>query len=391
MIRRAIVIGGGPAGSSAATFLARTGWKVELCEAKRFPRAKVCGEFISPAARRYLEMLIGADELKAVGARKVEHLVIDCGLRKAQWTMPIGRGGAWVLSRRSLDSLLIEQAQREGVNVHQPAQVRTVRYFDERVEVDIEEAGDTRTLTGDVVIHADGAGRFDAPGVDGSARTTPMRKGVVGQKCHVRLPVGESIEGLRMHSCRGAYVGMVGIEDGLATIALVAQRELVARFGGDADGMLQSLWRTYDPKWREGRWMSCGVAKSGYIPGGHLRSFRVGNAAGAVEPVGGEGIGLALWSGWRLSQGFSTDEALSLTAERLQHVQHVFGRAYRSRLRLRRPACLLAARVLMRPAVVRTIWPVLTAPVVGAALLKRWYRLTGKPIERIGSSRVQRV
>ena len=43
----AIVIGGGPAGSTTALMLARAGWAVALIEKSQFPRPKVCGEFIS--------------------------------------------------------------------------------------------------------------------------------------------------------------------------------------------------------------------------------------------------------------------------------------------------------------------------------------------------------
>src|ERR1700704_4008539 len=43
----AIVIGGGPAGATAALMLARAGWSVAIVEKKTFPRRKVCGEFIS--------------------------------------------------------------------------------------------------------------------------------------------------------------------------------------------------------------------------------------------------------------------------------------------------------------------------------------------------------
>ena len=43
----ALVVGGGPAGSTAALVLARAGWRVGIVEKCAFPRRKVCGEFIS--------------------------------------------------------------------------------------------------------------------------------------------------------------------------------------------------------------------------------------------------------------------------------------------------------------------------------------------------------
>jgi len=43
----AVIIGAGPAGSSAAIMLARAGWSVALIEKQKFPRRKVCGECIA--------------------------------------------------------------------------------------------------------------------------------------------------------------------------------------------------------------------------------------------------------------------------------------------------------------------------------------------------------
>ena len=52
-----IIAGAGPAGSSAAIHLARNGLRVLLVEQKKFPRPKLCGEFISPECRRHFQTL----------------------------------------------------------------------------------------------------------------------------------------------------------------------------------------------------------------------------------------------------------------------------------------------------------------------------------------------
>src|SRR5688572_28253419 len=64
-----IIAGGGPAGASAAIHLARGGMRVLLIEQKKFPRAKLCGEFISPECQTHFEKLgVAAAMISSGGA-----------------------------------------------------------------------------------------------------------------------------------------------------------------------------------------------------------------------------------------------------------------------------------------------------------------------------------
>jgi flavin-dependent dehydrogenase len=367
---RVAIIGGGPAGSACAITLLRRAPSatvdVTIIEAKAFPRSKVCGEFVSPAATRLLEGLIGTDVLRGAGARRVDRLVLECDGRECVWSMPTP---AWTLSRRTLDAVMLDAAATAGAKVIQPDRAALVDYSGSDVRVRLVGG---KTITCDVVVHADGSGRHDPAG------PVSNREGVIGLKCFFRSP--QPIEGIRMRAARGGYVGTVGVEGGLATLALVARSELLRSNNADADTLVQAMWPAFDPRWREGEWLSCGVANSRYIPPGDVRSFRVGNAAAAVEPVGGEGIGLALWSGQLLAEllvaetNYDNQESL---LPGLHQVHHLFARAYRRRLRTRRPACRLAAEALMHPWLVRLIWPLLRCPAIS---IRPWYRLTGKPM-----------
>lgn len=372
MTGRAIIIGGGPAGCSTAIHLARRGWCCVIVESREFPRRKVCGEFISPAASAVLESLLPYERLVALGARRVSEFVVECGEREARWRMP---SEAWVLSRATLDDALLESSRAEGVDVVQPARAARVVCDARGARVELEGG---RVLEGEIVVHADGLGRLDArEGVLGGVMG--MRRGVVGRKCHVRLPSSAARGGLRMRACHGAYIGMVEVEEGLTTIALVARSSLVERFRGDADAMLRACWSGFDPSWREGEWLSCGVARGAYRRSSHERAFRAGNAAAAVEPVGGEGIGLGLWSGMALADALSSVVTDGRGAsERCEMAQRAYAGAYRRRLRLRGPACALAALLLERPELVRAAWPMLASG-LGSMVFDPWWRLTGKP------------
>src|SRR2546427_13298247 len=62
-----IIAGGGPAGSSAAIHLATRGARVLLLEEKKFPRAKLCGEFISPECLAHFKRLGVMEQMRAAG------------------------------------------------------------------------------------------------------------------------------------------------------------------------------------------------------------------------------------------------------------------------------------------------------------------------------------
>jgi 2-polyprenyl-6-methoxyphenol hydroxylase-like FAD-dependent oxidoreductase len=79
----AVVIGGGPAGSTAALLLARAGWTVALVEQAVFPRRKVCGEFLSATNIPLLQELGVWDEFLEAAGPPVTRVGIFAGAVKA--------------------------------------------------------------------------------------------------------------------------------------------------------------------------------------------------------------------------------------------------------------------------------------------------------------------
>src|SRR6188472_3255882 len=71
----AVIIGAGPAGSSCAIRLAKTGLKVLLAEQKKFPRSKLCGEFISPECLAHFAELGVLDEMSRGGGVSLKRTV----------------------------------------------------------------------------------------------------------------------------------------------------------------------------------------------------------------------------------------------------------------------------------------------------------------------------
>src|SRR3989449_6898822 len=121
-----IVIGGGPAGTAAAIVAGRSGRRVLLLERGRFPRHKVCGEFVSAESLDLLAALLGSqyaalqhDAIRIPRAR----LYLDGRVLETAVDPP-----AASIARLDLDAALWQSAKSAGVEArHQVTVQRIVR------------------------------------------------------------------------------------------------------------------------------------------------------------------------------------------------------------------------------------------------------------------------
>ena len=161
--RDVIVIGGGPAGSTAATLAARAGLRVTLIEKKAFPRYQI-GESLMPACYWTFERLGVLDKLRRsnfVAKQSVQFYSRE-GVPSAPYYFPEfdphESSWTWQVERSAFDQMLLDHACREGVEVLQPASVRDVHFDEGRaVGVLVDEPGvGARDLRADVTIDASG-------------------------------------------------------------------------------------------------------------------------------------------------------------------------------------------------------------------------------------------
>ena len=130
MIAEVVVVGGGPAGASAAIRLARRGIDVCVLDRARFPRAKPCGEFLSPGATPILEELGVQEAVETAGALRLERVRIDAHGAVVELDFPDGEGAppwGYSLSRLALDAILVEAARTAGARVLEETRVDEVR------------------------------------------------------------------------------------------------------------------------------------------------------------------------------------------------------------------------------------------------------------------------
>jgi len=285
-----IVIGGGPAGCSAAITAARSGAKVLLLERGRLPRNKVCGEFVSAESLALLACLLDTQgpELLERAYRVPEVRFFSDGLVIGS---PLNPPGASI-SRFELDFALWEAAQRSGVDAQQQVAVEKV-----------SGEGPFRVLTklgefeGRAVLKA--CGRWS----NLSARTLARpngRSNWLGVKAHfAEQGCPQSVD---LYFFDGGYCGVQPVslrghgEEGRINVCAQVRADVASTLSDvfEQHPVLQERSRNWQQLMEPVSTAPLIFCKPRPVEGNILLA---GDTAGFVDPFVGDGISLALRSG----------------------------------------------------------------------------------------------
>src|SRR2546423_9107098 len=158
-----VVIGGGPAGSTVATLLAQHGCTVKLYERERFPRFHI-GESLIPETYWVFQRLKMLDKMKASPfVKKYSVQFVNASGKVSApfqfWdNKPHECSQTWQVIRSQFDTMMLDNAREQGVEIHQPARVLDVLFDGPRaVGVRVQhEDGNTAEGRARVVVDASG-------------------------------------------------------------------------------------------------------------------------------------------------------------------------------------------------------------------------------------------
>lgn len=280
-----IVVGAGPAGSTTARECASRGLSVLMLDKAEFPRDKPCGGGVTPRAAELLPF-----DLDPVIERAVSGLQLTTRHSKGI-TRYSDKNLAYLTQRRNLDSFLVEHALEAGVTLREHAPIREVEKRPSHVVVRTND----ETFEGSTLVAADGANGKTAEmaGID-----TGIVHGIALEG-NVRPRNGfpnewENKIGLDVGSYPGGY-GWIFPKGDHLNIGLGGWKYI----GPSLRSRLDDLTRFYgyDPAdlWGlRGHHLPIRQTDSPFATDNVLL---VGDAAGLLDPMTGEGIFAAIWSG----------------------------------------------------------------------------------------------
>src|SRR5215218_8450808 len=127
-----LIVGGGPAGATAARTLALAGARVQVLDRAKFPRSKPCGGAVSMRALRRFPYLHGA--LQRIPTKRLSRLYLEAPSGDGI-TLTSHQPAALRVRRIEFDALLLNLAREAGVEVVEGTEVSRAREFAERVWV----------------------------------------------------------------------------------------------------------------------------------------------------------------------------------------------------------------------------------------------------------------
>lgn len=291
------MIGAGPAGSTLAALLAGRGIDVVLIDRDRFPRDKLCGEFLSYDALPVLEPLGLTAAIEERGAPRIERCRVVGRRHTYDFDFP---ARAFGVSRLFLDDLLVRTAAARGARVYEGATATLLE--PDAVTIAGNDAPST-VIRCRAVAGAWGRwGRFDTLLGRRFARDRTHRN--FGFKRHYRALASRDRDLIELYSFRRGYLGVSGVEDGLTNICGLVHAGRLAGHKGRWDSFVAGI-RAEEPH-LERMYAMHEPAQDDYLSSEPVifraRSaveggiFMVGDAAGIVDPLTGNGMAMSIQS-----------------------------------------------------------------------------------------------
>jgi menaquinone-9 beta-reductase len=217
-MKQIIIVGGGIAGLVASIHMVRAGLSCMLIEKKNYPTHKVCGEYISNEALPYLKSLDLLPPNIILPQILRFQLSSVSGESKV---IPLNLGG-FGISRYCFDHFLYSKALEAGVEVTTDTPVEKVEFVNDGFLVTTSQT----VFRADLVLGA--FGKRSTLDARLNRSFIKKRSPYLGVKYHVQLDHPEDL--IALHNFNGGYCGVSPVENHIVNICYLAQREKLKQF-----------------------------------------------------------------------------------------------------------------------------------------------------------------
>ncbi len=367
----AVIVGAGPAGSTAALCLARAGARVALVDRRSFPRDKACGDLVGPRGVR----MLGELGIEVPGARRVGDTIL-LGPSGRSALLPALPGidypdHALAISRLALDSALFEAAVSAGA---EPVRDVFRGLVGDALAPSAITLADGGELRADVIVGADGA----TSQVAEAAGLVDTRRVLWGFALRTYLDAVIDLPHILLWEPRRwqlfpGYGWIFPTEDGRVNVglglAVAAERSHSRQAGERLGAFCEYLVRhgllpttPDEPIARLGGWLKMGMV--GTVPA-RGTVLLAGDAAGLINPLQGEGIAQAMHSGRAAAEAILRRAAPDGVAARYREALRLVSSHHRINAPVQRG-------IVRHPRSVCIAGRVLTAPLVRTAAAGAW-------------------
>lgn len=283
------IIGGGLAGLSLATLLAKKCIHVLVIEKDSYPRQKVCGEYIAMESWNFLENLgldLNGMDLPLIDTFRISFLpdkLIECQLKP----------GGFGISRFTLDHKLAKIAEKKGVQILTNSKVDKINKTDHDNLYELK-THNGNTFYAKLAIGAAGRGGF-------SKILKKKEKKYFAVKYHINTEHSENI--IEIHNFKGGYCGISKVDKEKYCMCYLSDASALKEFNGNIDlfektvltqnnylkNHLEKAEKITDP-----------ITTSGFYFGMNAPFWQdiplIGDSAGFIPPISGNGMSLAFRS-----------------------------------------------------------------------------------------------
>lgn len=290
-----MIVGGGPAGAAAAITLAQRGTRSLVLERDSTSQHKVCGEFLSEEALRYLHRLgLDAAFLGAVPIRAVR---LADGRKVREAALPFA---AMSLTRKALDAALLARAESLGATVCRGTAVQALTETQQGWHA---QAADQRSFFAAAAMLA--TGKHD---LRGYPRPPGRQPGLLAFKMYWRLSAAQSValtEHVELVLYNGGYAGLQPIEGGMANLCCLVTHREYKRLGARWETFLAAMCaqsphlatRLQGAEPLLDRPLAISSIPYGFVRAGSNSLWCLGDQAAVIPSFTGDGMSIALHTG----------------------------------------------------------------------------------------------